>query len=470
MFTEQSTDLMLGALNRKHFLYRLGSGLGSLALTHLLKGEEAPASAKPHHPARAKRCIFLMMEGGPSHIDTFDPKPALDRLHLQAFQRKGDTESAMSSGKRYYVKSPFKFLQAGQSGAAMNAAWTHLKQCADDICFYRGAQAESVNHPTACYHLNTGNRFGGDPAMGSWVSYGLGSLNENLPSFVVLPRSSFPQGGAANWSNGFLPAIHQGTALRAEGSPILDLQPPKATSQHVQKQNLALLQRLNQMHMESSPNPRSMQARMASYQMAFRMQTEVPGVLSLENESRETRQLYGVDDPATSSFGSRCLLARKLVEEGVRFVQVYAGNWDSHDYIHQAHGHLIQSVDRPISGLLRDLKRRGLLDETLVVFAGEFGRTPDNGMRGGGKSYGRDHNAKAMTLWLAGGGVRAGSTEGATDPLGATAIEEVHPLRDVHVTLLHLLGLDDAKLTYFHAGRFKQLSQFGGEIIRILIG
>ena len=470
MSTEQSTDLMPDALNRKHFLYRLGSGLGSLALTHLLKGEEAPASAKPHHPARAKRCIFLMMEGGPSHIDTFDPKPALDRLHLQAFQRKGDTESAMSSGKRYYVKSPFEFLQAGQSGAAMNAAWTHLKQCADDICFYRGAQAESVNHPTACYHLNTGNRFGGDPAMGSWVSYGLGSLNENLPSFVVLPRSSFPQGGAANWSNGFLPAIHQGTALRAEGRPILDLQPPKATSQHVQKQNLALLQRLNQMHMESSPNPGSMQARMASYQMAFRMQTEVPGVLSLENESRETRQLYGVDDPATSSFGSRCLLARKLVEEGVRFVQVYAGNWDSHDYIHQAHGHLIQSVDRPIAGLLRDLKRRGLLDETLVVFAGEFGRTPDNGMRGGGKSYGRDHNAKAMTLWLAGGGVRAGSTVGATDPLGASAIEEVHPLRDVHVTLLHLLGLDDAKLTYFHAGRFKQLSQFGGQIISPLIG
>ena len=470
MSTEQSTDLMPDALNRKHFLYRLGSGLGSLALTHLLKGEETPASAKPHHPAKAKRCIFLMMEGGPSHIDTFDPKPALDRLHLQAFQRKGDTESAMSSGKRYYVKSPFEFLQAGQSGAAMNTAWTHLKQCADDICFYRGAQAESVNHPTACYHLNTGNRFGGDPAMGSWVSYGLGSLNENLPSFVVLPRSSFPQGGAANWSNGFLPAIHQGTALRAEGRPILDLQPPKAASQHVQKQNLALLQRLNQMHVKSSPNPGSMQARMASYQMAFRMQTEVPGVLSLENESRETRQLYGVDDPATSSFGSRCLLARKLVEEGVRFVQVYAGNWDSHDYIHQAHGHLIQSVDRPIAGLLRDLKRRGLLDETLVVFAGEFGRTPDNGMRGGGKSYGRDHNAKAMTLWLAGGGVRAGSTVGATDPLGASAIEEVHPLRDVHVTLLHLLGLDDAKLTYFHAGRFKQLSQFGGEIIYPLIG
>ncbi len=470
MSIEQSTDLMPDALNRKHFLYRLGSGLVSLALTHLLKGEEAPASAKPHHPARAKRCIFLMMEGGPSHIDTFDPKPALDRLHLQAFQRKGDTESAMSSGKRYYVKSPFEFLQAGQSGAAMNTAWTHLKQCADDICFYRGAQAESVNHPTACYHLNTGNRFGGDPAMGSWVSYGLGSLNENLPSFVVLPRSSFPQGGAANWSNGFLPAIHQGTALRAEGRPILDLQPPKATSQHVQKQNLALLQRLNQMHVKSSPNPGSMQARMASYQMAFRMQTEVPGVLSLENESTETRQLYGVDDPTTSSFGSRCLLARKLVEEGVRFVQVYAGNWDSHDYIHQAHGHLIQSVDRPIAGLLRDLKRRGLLDETLVVFAGEFGRTPDNGMRGGGKSYGRDHNAKAMTLWLAGGGVRAGSTVGATDPLGASATEEVHPLRDVHVTLLHLLGLDDAKLTYFHAGRFKQLSQFGGEIIRPLIG
>jgi len=455
---------------RRDVLYGLGASLGSLALTSLLQGAETGSEERVHHPARAKRCIFLMMEGGPSHIDTFDPKPELTNRHLQAFTRSGEQESAMSSGKRYFVQSPFEFIKAGQCGADICSEWTHLKERVDDICFYRGAQAESVNHPTACYHINTGNRFGGDPGIGSWVTYGLGSQNENLPGFVVLPRSSYPQGGAANWSNGYLPAQFQGTPLRPEGSPILDLNPPKGVSRQRQRANLDLLAKLNQGHLAARPGRSELEARLNSYELAYRMQMEVPDILDLDGESEATREMYGIGQAKTDAFGRKCLLARRLIEKGVRFVQAYAGNWDSHDYIERAHGSLIRSVDRPIAALLKDLKQRGLLDETLVIFCGEFGRTPDNGLRGGGKSYGRDHNAKAMTMWFAGGGTKGGHTVGATDELGAEAVECVHPIRDVHVTLLHLLGLDDNRLTYYHAGRFKQLSQFGGEVIQELIG
>ena len=455
---------------RRDVLYGLGASLGSLALTSLLQGAETGSEERVHHPARAKRCIFLMMEGGPSHIDTFDPKPELTNRHLQAFTRSGEQESAMSSGKRYFVQSPFEFIKAGQCGADICSEWTHLKERVDDICFYRGAQAESVNHPTACYHINTGNRFGGDPGIGSWVTYGLGSQNENLPGFVVLPRSSYPQGGAANWSNGYLPAQFQGTPLRPEGSPILDLNPPKGVSRQRQRANLDLLAKLNQGHLAARPGRSELEARLNSYELAYRMQMEVPDILDLDGESEATREMYGIGQAKTNAFGRKCLLARRLIEKGVRFVQAYAGNWDSHDYIERAHGSLIRSVDRPIAALLKDLKQRGLLDETLVIFCGEFGRTPDNGLRGGGKSYGRDHNAKAMTMWFAGGGTKGGHTVGATDELGAEAVECVHPIRDVHVTLLHLLGLDDNRLTYYHAGRFKQLSQFGGEVIQELIG
>jgi hypothetical protein len=411
-----------------------------------------------------------MMEGGPSHIDTFDPKPELTRRHLQEFSRSGEEQSAMSSGKRYFVKSPFDFLKAGESGADISRRWEHLKDCVDDICFFRGAQVESVNHPTACYHVNTGNRFGGDPGVGAWVNYGLGTLNQNLPGFVVLPRSSYPQGGAANWSNGFLPAQFQGTPLRPQGSPILDLNPPENVSRDEQRSNLDLLAQLNQKHLQQRPGRSDLEARLRSYELAYRMQVEVPEVLDLQGESKQTLDMYGIGESKTDSFGRKCLLARRLVEKGVRFVQAYAGNWDSHDYIERAHGSLIRSVDRPIAALLKDLKQRDLLKDTLVIFCGEFGRTPDNGLRGGGKSYGRDHNAKAMAMWFAGGGVNAGHTVGATDEIGAEAVECVHHIRDVHVTLLHLLGLDDNKLTYYHAGRFKQLSQFGGDVIRELIG
>ncbi|GIW92292.1 MAG: hypothetical protein KatS3mg110_0333 [Pirellulaceae bacterium] len=461
--------------SRREALYGMGLGLGAVAFTALLRGEEQawqrshPLAAKPpHFPAKATRCIFLMMEGGPSHLDTFDPKPKLDQLHMQEFVRSGDENSAMSSGKRYYVRSPFRFRKVGQSGADMAENWQHLARVADELCFFRGCQVDSVNHPTAMYQMNCGNRFGGDPAIGAWVTYGLGTLNQNLPGFVVLPDVSYPQGGAANWGNGFLPAYYQATALRPKGTPILDLAPPAGVSRRQQQMELELLQKFNDRFLQDYPNQDELRARMETYELAFRMQMEVPKVLDFSGESQRTLDEYGIGREPTDAFGRKCLLARRLIEQGVRFVQLYHGTWDSHDYIARAHARLIWEVDQPIAALICDLKRRGLLETTLVVWCGEFGRTPDNGIRGG-IAYGRDHNPKAMTIWLAGGGVNAGHTVGATDELGMTAIEEVHHVRDFHVTLLHLLGLDDNRLTYYHAGRFKQLSQFGGQVISKLI-
>lgn len=467
----------LYAPTRREFVYSLGASLGSVALTSLLSRDlrAAPGPAinplapKPQHlPAKAKNCIFLMMEGGPSHIDTFDPKPKLNELHLQEFTREGKMKSAMESGKRYYVQSPFKFRKAGKSGADIAENWEHLARVVDELCFYRGCQVDSVNHPTAMYQMNTGNRFGGDPAIGAWVNYGLGTLNQNLPGFVVLPEVSNPQGGTANWGNAFLPANFQGTPFRPKGSPILDLTPPAGVTRDHQRANLDLLGRLNAQHQALHPQHTELGARMDAYELAFRMQMQVPGLLDIEKEDPRLKESYGIGSDATDAFGRKCLLARRLVEQGVRFVQLYAGTWDSHDYIERAHGSLVRSVDKPIAGLIADLKQRGLLDETLVVWCGEFGRSPDNGVRGG-TAYGRDHNPKAMTLWFAGGGVKAGHTIGATDEIGAEAVDCVHHVRDLHVTLLRLLGLDDNKLTYFHGGRFKQLSQFGGEVIKELI-
>jgi hypothetical protein len=465
-------------MDRREMLFGLGATLGTVALNAMLQADEKPTSAAgplapkpPHLPAKAKACIFLTMAGGPSHIDTFDPKPKLDELHLKKFQRAADKfVSAMGSGQRYYVKSPFTFRKVGKAGLDLCEHFEHLAGVADELCVYKGLQAESVDHPTALYHLNTGNRFGGDPAMGAWVTYGLGSVNQDLPGYLVLPEAMFPQGGAANWSNGFLAAHYQGTPLRADGTPILDLTPPADVTVDRQRADLDLLADLNRGHQQLHPRHRELAARIDNYELAFRMQAKVPELLDLKREDAKTLDLYGVGVEPTDSFGRRCLLARRLVERGVRFVQLYAEGWDSHDYLERSHSRRIHAIDKPVAGLLADLKRRGLLDSTLVVWCGEFGRSPDNGIRQGGIAYGRDHNAKAMVVWLAGGGVKAGTVAGATDETGATAVECVHPLRDLHVTLLRLLGLDDNRLTYFHAGRFKQLSQIGGRVIPELIG
>lgn len=465
----EAAPFSIPRLARRDFLYGLGASLGSVAFTSLLAAEQAKAGGgAPHLPAKARNVIFLMMEGGPSHIDTFDPKPALERMHLKEFVRQGAQKSAMESGKRYYVRSPFKFIKAGQSGADMAENWTHLAKVADELCFWRGCTVDSVNHPTAMYQMNTGNRFGGDPGLGAWVNYGLGTANKDLPGFVVLPESSYPQGGAANWGSGYLPARLQGTPLRPKGAPILDLLPPEGFTRDRQRANLDLLAKLNAAHAEENPGRDALTARMESYELAYRMQMQVPEALDLAGESERTKEEYGFGSPVTAAFGRKCLLARKLVEKGVRFVQLYHGSWDSHDFIERAHGNLVGAVDRPIAALIADLKRRGLLESTLVVWCGEFGRTPDNGVRQG-TAYGRDHNPNAMTIWMAGGGCKAGHTFGATDELGMQAVELRRHVRDFHVTLLRLLGLDDNKLTYYHAGRFKQLSQFGGDVIKELI-
>jgi hypothetical protein len=426
------------------------------------------AARAPHLPARAKACIFLFIEGGPSHLDTFDPKPKLRQMDGKEFVREGKFVSNMAGGKRYYVPSPFEFQQHGQGGLWFPDRLPHLARMADELCVYRGLTVDSVNHPEACLHMNTGSRFGGEPSIGSWVTYGLGTENQNLPAFVVLPDAA-PQGGPANWSSAYLPAQLQGTPLRSKGSPILDLQPRGNVTPESQRRMLSLLGDLDRDYQRDHPLADQLRARIESYELAFRMQTSVPDLIDVGREPEHIRKLYGIDEQPTDGFGRKCLLARKFIEAGTRFVQVISSDWDAHDSIQENHGKMLPQVDKPIAGLLADLKQRGLLDSTLVVWAGEFGRSADNGLRGGKIVVGRDHNPEAMSVWLAGGGVSGGRYVGATDELGAKAAEVVHPLKDFHVTLLRLLGLDDNKLTYFHSGRFKQLSQTGGSVIPELL-
>ena len=453
--------------NRRNFLFGLGSSLGALALMDLQAAEKKAAGPlepkKPMHAAKAKAVIMLFMEGGPSQTDTFDPKPKLNSLHLSESTRT----AGLANGKRFFVGSPFKARKVGNAGIEMSEPWQFMAdpEVADELCVYRGCQAESLNHPEALLHMNTGSRLGGDPGLGAWTTYGLGSENQNLPGYVVMTELALPQAGPALWTNGFLPAYYQGTRLRSTGSPILDLQPPKFKTREHQRKALDRLAMLNEGHAKAHPEHAELQARMESYELAFRMQMEVPGVLDLSTESEKTREAYGLDRKETAPFGKQCLMARKLVEQGVRFVQIFSGGWDSHDYLEKGHSSRINSVDQPIAALIKDLKARGMLEDTLVMWAGEFGRTPDNNYRGGVTALGRGHNVDAMNMWFAGGGVRRGSIVGGTDEIGAEAVDVVHPIRDVHITLMHLLGLDDNKLTYFHGGRYKQLSQFGGELI-----
>ena len=459
---------------RRRVLSGLAGLTSGLAIADLQSAEETdssrpadPGPRAPMTPASAKNVIMLFMEGGPGHMDTFDPKPQLQRRHKQESHLKG----GLANGFKFFVGSPFGFRKVGDAGIEMWDQWNHLAapDIASELCNYRGLQAESLNHPEALFQMNTGSRLGADPAIGAWATMGLGSENRNIPAYVVMTELALPQGGSGNWSNGFLPPHFRGTRLRSEGSPLLDLQPPKFRSVQQQRRLIDQLNRLNQQHAEQlDSDDQRLAARMESYELAFRMQAEVPDVLNLNSETAATRNLYGLDQPETATFGKQCLTARRLVEQGVRFVQIFSGGWDSHDYLERGHSARIRSVDRPMAGLIRDLKQRGMLDDTLVIWTGEFGRTPDNNKRGGVYSMGRGHNNQAMTLLMAGGGVRPG-IHGATDEFGASAVDCVHPIRDFHVTLLHLLGLDDSRLTWFHAGRHKQLSQFGGEVIPELI-
>ena len=459
-------------MSRRNFLCGLGASIGSLAMTDLFAADNVlpkpgPLAPKAQmFPAKAKRVIMLFMEGGPGHMDTFDPKPELQRLH-----KSESTLTKEGDPFKFFVGSPFQSRKVGQSGIEMSDQWQYMAdpEVADELCNYRGCQAESVNHPEALFHMNTGSRLGADPSLGAWTTYGLGSVNQNLPGYVVMTELAMPQGGSGNWSNGFLPAHYQGTRLRPEGSPILDLKSQSNKNRGHQRRTIDELSFLNDIHAKNHPEHSALDARMESYELAYRMQMEVPEIMDLSREPQHIRDMYGMGEKDTEVFGRQCLMARKLVEQGVRFVQIFSGGWDSHDYLEEGHSSRIRSVDKPMAGLIKDLKQRGMLEDTLVIWTGEFGRTVDNNKRGGVYSLGRDHNPNAMTMLLAGGGVKKGAIVGATDELGNSAVDVVHPIRDLHVTLLHLLGLDDNKLTYFHGGRYKQLSQFGGQVIKELL-
>ncbi len=467
-------------LSRREMLKRAGNGFGLLALAALLErdtragGTSAtnPLAARPgHHPAKAKRCIFLFMTGGPSHIDMFDPKPLLARLDGQALPPSfGKIHSQFLESDPLCLASHRKWGRYGESGMDMSDLVPHMHGHADEIALIRSCVADSVVHAPAMYQMMTGRILMGFPSLGSWLTYGLGSESDDLPAYVVMTQpQGTPEGGAPCWSAGFLPAHHQGTLLRSGSVPIVNLKPTSGFDPARQRRTLDLLKDMNERELD--PADSELSARIASYELAFRMQTAAPEAVDLSAETAETKSLYGLDDDRTAEFGARCLLARRLVERGVRFVQLYSGGgpvawqWDAHDDIDANHEKMCGLTDQPVAALLTDLKRRGLLDETLVVWGGEFGRTPVR--QGGGR--GRDHNATGFTMWMAGGGVKGGTILGATDEIGMHQIADRAHVNDIHATILHLMGIDHMKLTYLHGGRDERLTENGGRILKPIL-
>jgi hypothetical protein len=466
--------------SRRRFLYGSLTGAGAIALAELMQRDALAATAgplspkPPHFPPKAKSCIFLSMLGGVSQADTFDPKPALEKFDntvMDWSKEKNTDQPNLFAKPRLILRSPFAFKKYGKCGMDVSSLFPHVAECVDDMAFVRSVQTENGNHPAAVFLMNTGFVIPGRPSAGAWVTYGLGTENQNLPAFVVLPDfRSLPFSGSQQWGSGFLPASYQGTVLRWKGDPIYDLAPPASVSSQDQAKEMELLRSYNREFSEKHFSNPELQSRIDSYELAYRMQSEVPGTLDISKETEETRAMYGLNDPVTESFGKRCLMARKLVEKGVRFVQLYtpSQSWDGHTGIQKNHEKNARETDQPIAALIQDLKRRGLLDSTLLVWMGEFGRTPDNpaDMR---DNPGRDHNTRAMTMWFAGAGVKSGSVTGATDDLGFKAVQDVYRMRDVHATVLHLMGLSDVKLTYYSGGRNMRLTDTGGTVIRQIL-
>ena len=465
-------------LNRRDFLVRGGAGFGALALTYLLESERllaaplSPSSARPaHFPAKAKSVIFLFMEGGPSHLDTFDPKPKLremagqklpDSFSKNLITAMGEVESPLLADRR-------EWKQHGQSGIWVSDWLPHTAGCVDDLAVIRSCWGDGLNHANGVGQMNTGSILGGRPSMGTWVSYGLGTENQNLPAYTVLcDNSSNVVGGPRNWGAGFMPAAYQGVRLGPATEPFPNLNPPRGIGEEQQRGKLDFLLQMNRQHAQARSEYLELDARIRSYELAFRMQAEAPEAVDLSKESEVTRQLYGMDEKETTVFGRNCLLARRLVERGVRFVQLYSGTgskWDAHSKIEQNHAELCRAVDKPIAGLLKDLKARGLLDSTLVIWGGEFGRTPMSE-----KGDGRDHNPTGFTMWMAGGGVKGGQVIGETDELGLHAVKDRLHVHDLHATILYLMGLDHTKLVYRHQGRPERLTLNEGEPYTKIIG
>ncbi len=473
------------SMPRRHFCTTAGAGFGSLALLSMLAREgrcgAAPggvanplASRPPMIETKAKSVIFLFMFGGPSQVDLFDYKPELQARDGQSieneFRNGAKTTAVLQASRR-------TFKRHGQSGNWVSDAFPRIAGHVDKLAFVKSLQSDSFAHGSALLQANCGRILQGHPSLGSWITYGLGSENENLPGYVVMldPRGA-PTSGPANWAAGYMPAAYQGTVIRSSGRPILNLAPPAAISRDMQRREIDFINRLNQEHMQSRPGESELAARIATYELAFELQMSAPEALDLSDETRQTLEMYGINEPkpdwhtlalGPSHFGRQCLIARRLVERGVRFIQIYSGGggaggqntWDGHHGIEENLKLHCPEVDRPISALLEDLARRGLLDSTLVVWGGEFGRMPvSETFNTGGKQGGRDHNPKGFTYWLAGAGVKAGMSYGETDDIGEKAVGNPRHLRDLHATILRLMGLDHRRLTYFHGGLDEKLT------------
>lgn len=462
--------------SRRDFLMNAGAGFGGVVLSALTGqrlygadlGTKNPLVDKiPHHFGKAKNVIFLFMEGGPSHLDLFDPKPLLNKLAgkplPESFERP---VTAMGEAGSPLLGSKREWKQHGESGLWISDWLPKHSAIADDLCVIRSCVSDGINHAGGVAQMNTGSVFGGRPSLGAWVNYGMGSVSENLPAFVVIKDSNaMVVNGTRCWGSGFMPASYQGTLFESGTEPVANLNLPKGITGERQSGKLAFLDQLNQGHLRGRQSNTELEARIQSYELAYRMQAEAPEAIDLESESEGMKSMYGLDEDHTRVFGRQCLMARRLVERGVRFVQLYHGagsKWDSHSGMEKNHSRLCGNVDQPIVGLIQDLKQRGLLDETLVIWGGEFGRTPMSE-----KGDGRDHNPTGFTMWMAGGGVKGGQTIGATDELGLHATEDRLHVHDLHATVLDLLGLDHSKVVYMHKGRPERVDLNEGEVLKL---
>ena len=477
-------DFSRAGVSRREILCKCANGFGGLALAYLVADKIASAAALaernplaprlPHYEPKARSVIFLFMDGGPSQIDTFDPKPRLERENGQAIPFETPTTVFNISNK--ILASPYKFRKYGQCGADVSELFPNLASCVDDMAIIRSMVADHSEHTAANYFMHSGSGFQGRPSMGAWLTYGLGSESENLPGFIVLESGLVPPGGMDLFGSGFLPASYQGTLFRKGEYPIADVA-PREKGPELQRNKLALLHRLNGGVLERFGAVTELEATISNYELAFRMQSAVPELLDLKGESEATRKLYGLDEPDTEEFGRQCLLARRMVERGVRFVELLPpfrkgiDRWDQHGSLESGHRINAKAADRPIAALLKDLKDRGLLHHTLVVWGGEFGRTPTAQLPDDGyvKEVGRDHNPFGFTMWLAGGGIKGGTIYGETDEYGYFAIKDKVHVHDLHATILHLLGLDHTKLTYRFSGRDMRLTDVHGNIVREIL-
>jgi hypothetical protein len=471
---------------RRQFFKDCGVGVGTLGLASLLNerlfatppaaaADDPLAPRPPHFPAKARHLIYLHMAGAPSTLDLFDYKPRLNQLNGQPCPESyiRGQQFAFIKGTPKLLGTPHSFARHGRSGQEMSSILPHLATVADDLCIVRSLHTDQFNHAPAQLFVHTGSPRLGRPGMGAWLSYGLGTENRNLPGFVVLVSgTAAPDGGASLWGSGFLPTVHQGVPLRAQGDPVLFLSNPRGLDAGGRRQSLDTLQALNRLHLDAVGDPEIL-TRINQYELAYRMQTSVPGVMDISREPKAVHDLYGTR-PGQKAFANNCLLARRLVESGVRFVQLYHWGWDSHG---ESKGNDLRyglvdrcrETDRPIAALIKDLKRKGLLDSTLVVWGGEFGRTPMNEERNGSKWLGRDHHQHAFTIWMAGGGVQPGLSHGRTDELGYHVAEDPVHVHDLQATILHLLGLDHEKLTYRFQGRDYRLTDVHGRVVRPLL-